>query len=208
MTANNKLPLLKPKRVIITVSNDVTAGRPRPHRFLHCDWLQPRANSQKNGTCLLVRSHIAITSPARHRTSRVPDYTQRWMLSVKTVVGRTSTVASIVNSSIDQGRQFTTLSVRFGRTTCMLATRQSRSPAGPTMAWPLFLPRIFFTILCLLKSQPNLPPYNSTSAIHDRTTFLKPTTTLHVAAIDVQWRDFRSPEFGTKFQKEVSLFPS
>ena len=143
MTANNKLPLLKPKRVIITVSNDVTAGRPRPNRFLHCDWLQPRA---EKWTCLLVRSHIAITSPARHRTSRVPDYTQRWMLSVKTVVGRTSTVASIVNSSIDQGRQFTTLSVRFGRTTCMLATRQGRSPAGPTMAWPLFLPRNFVLV--------------------------------------------------------------
>jgi len=25
-----------------TVTNDATASRPRPHRFLHCDWLQPR----------------------------------------------------------------------------------------------------------------------------------------------------------------------
>jgi len=32
----------------LTVNNDVTAGRPRPYRFLRCDWLQPRATSQKN----------------------------------------------------------------------------------------------------------------------------------------------------------------
>ena len=30
----------------ITVNNDATTGR--PHRFLHRDWLQPRATSQKN----------------------------------------------------------------------------------------------------------------------------------------------------------------
>jgi len=52
MTANNKLPLLKPKRVKITVSNDVTAGRPRPHQFLHCDWLQPRATSQTRSSAI------------------------------------------------------------------------------------------------------------------------------------------------------------
>jgi len=52
--------------------------------------------------------HSTVTDrPARHRTSRVPDYTQRWMLSVKTVVGRTSTVASIVIGSIDQGHKQT-----------------------------------------------------------------------------------------------------
>jgi len=49
-------------------------------------------------------------------------------------------------------------------------------PAGPAIAWPLFLPLNFFTTPCLLKSQP--PPYDSTSALSGRTTFQKPTTTL------------------------------
>ena len=59
---------------------------------------------------------------------------------------------------------------------------------GPAMAWPLFLPRIFFTILCLFKSsvyfritlsgQP--PHYDSTWELHGRTTFRKPTTALHL----------------------------
>jgi len=49
MTANNKIAYInEPKHVKITVNNDVTAGRPRPHGFLRCDWLQPRAASQEN----------------------------------------------------------------------------------------------------------------------------------------------------------------
>ena len=42
MTASNKLPLFLTKIREKTVHNDTTAGRPRPYRFLHCDWLQPR----------------------------------------------------------------------------------------------------------------------------------------------------------------------
>ena len=39
--------------------------------------------------------------------------------------------------------------------------------------------KFFCTILCFLKSQPNPPPpYDSTSALHDRTTCQKPTATL------------------------------
>jgi len=52
-------------------------------------------------------------------------------------------------------------------------------PAGPAMAWPLFLPRIFLKYFLLFKIIAQLPPaYYSTSALHGRTTFQKPTTTL------------------------------
>jgi len=50
---------------------------------------------------------------------------------------------------------------------------------GPAMAWPLYLPRNFFKYSLPFKVIAQLPPpYDSTSALHDRATFQKPTSTL------------------------------
>ena len=47
----------------ITVNDDATAVRPRPHRLLHCDWLQPRAASQKKMNVFISGcSHIAFSA--------------------------------------------------------------------------------------------------------------------------------------------------
>ena len=63
MTANNKLSLLI-NRKRAKVNNDAAAGRPRPHRFLHCDWLQARATSQKKMNMFISgRSHITVVGP-------------------------------------------------------------------------------------------------------------------------------------------------
>ena len=68
MTVDNEL------RLKITVNSDATAGRPRPHRFLHCDWLQPRATSQKMNMFISGRSHITVITKyvnnALYTTSR------------------------------------------------------------------------------------------------------------------------------------------
>ena len=47
----------------MTVNNDATAGRPRPHRFLHCDWLQPRVQPRRKMNMFISGcSHIAVAS--------------------------------------------------------------------------------------------------------------------------------------------------
>ena len=61
----------------ITVNNDVTAGRPRPHRFLHCDWLRPRATSQKNEhVYFLSQSHRSCSHSCEHCDRQTDRQTQ------------------------------------------------------------------------------------------------------------------------------------
>jgi len=79
--ANNKLPLLirlSRKHPKITENDDATAGRPRPYRFLHCDWLQPRATSQKNERVdFWLQSHHSHNSEQRLKAcSRHMNWTQ------------------------------------------------------------------------------------------------------------------------------------
>jgi len=64
------------------------------------------------------------------------------------------------------------------------------SPAGPAMAWPLFLSRNFFNYPLPFKVIAQLPPYDSTSALHGRTTFQKPTTALKMPSL-LQWGDWK-----------------
>ena len=58
MTTNNKQPLL-------TVPKHVKTMTTPKHRFLHCDWLQPRATLQKMNTFISSCSHIAVASQSQ-----------------------------------------------------------------------------------------------------------------------------------------------
>ena len=44
----------------MTVNNDATAGRPRPYRFLHCDWLSWLQPRRKMNMFISGCSHITV----------------------------------------------------------------------------------------------------------------------------------------------------